>query len=55
MGVAVGVAESLPDGVDDGEASAEGEPLAVDVGAVLTAAAEVHPARTIAMANPAQA
>jgi hypothetical protein len=55
VGVAVGVAESLTEGADEGDASAEGEPRAVDVGAVLTAAADVHPARTMAMVTAAQA
>jgi hypothetical protein len=53
VGVAVG--ESLAEGVGDGDNSGDGMPLAVDVGPVLTAATDVHPARTIAMAIAAQA
>jgi hypothetical protein len=54
IGVGVGVAESLTVGVDEGDASGEEEPLAEDVGAVLTAAAQLHPARTITRAKAAQ-
>ena len=46
LGVAVGDGESL----GEGDASKEGEPLGVDVGAGLNAAAEVQPARTSAVA-----
>jgi hypothetical protein len=55
VGVAVGVGESVDEGVGDSDASGEEEPLGVDVGPVLTAAAEVHPPSTIAMAIPVQA
>jgi hypothetical protein len=55
VGVAVGVGASLAVGVEEGDASEEGDPLAEDVGAVLTAAAQLHPARTIARAKAAQA
>jgi hypothetical protein len=56
VGVGVGVGESLAGDVGEGDASGgDPEPLGVDVGAVLTTAAEVHPARTIAMAIAAQA
>ena len=53
-GVGVGDGESLADGVGDDDASGEGE-ASVTVGAVLTADAEVHPARMTAVAITPQA
>jgi hypothetical protein len=50
VGVAVADGESLADNVGEGDASWEGEPLGVDVGASPNQSVELQPPRTNAMA-----
>jgi hypothetical protein len=53
-GVGVGAAVLLVDGIGDGDASGDADPLGVAVGAGFVADVEVHPPTTIAMAMATQ-